>query len=139
MSKRLNHSYNQIPTVKSYVTVARSKKPLLARLGAKPIDNKIVKLKEFNPPKTFILKTNAEEAATAKASETPIVNRLKVENGHRMNEDQHGFTTGKSTIIAMEDVLAWTDDCPNRCHWYFPGHLRCVRQPIVGGVIGGYG
>lgn len=31
-----------------------------------------------------------------------------------MSDDQHGFTTGKSTTTAMDDVLDWTDNSPNR-------------------------
>jgi len=44
-----------------------------------------------------------------KALETLIIARLREEVLVNLSEDQHGFTTGKSTTSAIESVLNWVD------------------------------
>lgn len=61
----------------------------------------------------------------AKTLETLIVSRQEEEIALDKVVEQHGFTRNKSTVTAIDEVLSWSNTCPNK-------HVLAVFLDITG-------
>lgn len=78
--------------------------------------NVVLLLKDINKDKNEVKSYRPVSLlpTLSKALEKLMVNKMETEVLPRMNQNQHGFTQGKSTRSAINAVLDWTKQCQQR-------------------------